>query len=392
MEKIYFIISFLIFLFASTFTQQYQNDLPFNHLRKIDEKLRESILLGFDNYTPLISEGYKNYSISFYTYFLLKNWNDTFIDENYFNNFIISSVINNTDKSQNKVQFNCTFVENCLIHDYGYYYYNFIHNFEDYVRFDLVQYICQSVDNIDVGVPRLINFTDDFSLGIPLNNSEKDSVSSSFEVFKNDLLKLKNKTIFDKDIQIIRNSTYINKSPNSFKIRQDIPLDYLDYIENIIHSDEYSDFTDIFSNNIQLLTNSYGNPKKVPCIGYEQKNKTDDKIYYYLESKGSNHLTWTDLNYAIANITTKDKIFILDFKEGENSTILPEKKELKKNSRGLSTGGIVAIVIPACIVLLGVGGLTFFLSRSPIPPPPKLKNNANNTMGVAASSAAVIPK
>lgn len=140
------------------------------------------------------------------------------------------------------------------------------------------------------------------------------------------------------------------------------------------------------------MTNSYGIPKRIPCIGYKQKNKTDDKDYYYLESKGSNYLTYTNLNYAIANITTKNKIFILDFKEGENSTILPEKVEIKKNSGGLSTGGIVAIVIPACIVLLGVGGLAFFLSRRTVPPPPQLKNIANNTMGVAASSAAVIQK
>jgi len=251
----------------------------------------------------------------------------------------------------------------------------------------LVQYLCQSIENIDKGVPRLINFTDDFSLGIHINNSEKDSVSSSFEVFKNDLLKLKNKAIFNDNIQILRNLTYINKSPNSFKIWQDIPLDYLDYFEIYIKNDYFSD---LFSNNIQLMTSSYGNPKKVPCIGYKQKNKTDDKVYYYLESKGSNYLTYTDLNYAIANITTKDKIFILDFKEGENSTILPEKEAIKKNSRGLSTGGIVAIVIPACIVLLGVVGLAFFLSRRAVPPPYLIKNMANNTMGVAASSTAVV--
>ena len=75
----------------------------------------------------------------------------------------------------------------------------------------MVRYKCQSKENIDQGIPRLINFTDDFSKGIHLNNSEKDGVSSSFEVFKNDLLKLKNKTIFDMDeTQILRNLTYIN--------------------------------------------------------------------------------------------------------------------------------------------------------------------------------------
>ena len=78
MEKKYLIINFLIFLLTIKFAQQSQNNFPLNHLRNLDEKLRETILLGFDNYTPLISDGYKNYSINFYTYFLFKNWNDTF--------------------------------------------------------------------------------------------------------------------------------------------------------------------------------------------------------------------------------------------------------------------------------------------------------------------------
>ena len=133
--------------------------------------------------------------------------------------------------------------------------------------------------------------------------------------------------------------------------------------------------------------------KKIPCVGENKKNKIDDKEYYYLESSGSNHLTYIDLNYAIANITTSetgDEIFILDFKEGENSTIFPEKVEIKKKSRGLSTGGIIAITIPTVIVLLGVAGLAFFLSRKPVVPPSPGKNLANNTMGVVASSEAVV--
>ncbi len=137
------------------------------------------------------------------------------------------------------------------------------------------------------------------------------------------------------------------------------------------------------------MTNYNGNPRRIPCISYEKQNKTDDLPYYHLESKGSNYLTNTDLNYAIANITTKDRIYIIDFKEGENSTILPEKEQYKKNSGGLSTGGICAIVIPALIVLLGVGALVFFLSRRAVPSPPQMKNIANNTMGVVASSEAI---
>jgi len=344
---------FLSLLVSMTFAQKSQNDKPINHLRKLDEKIRETILLGFDNYTADIPNGYKNYSIIFNTFFLAKNWNDTYF--NALGDFILHSKINNTDKTQNYVNFNCK------------YKYNYPIDYSDV--FYLIKYICQS-DYIDGGIPKLINFTDDFSEGIHLNYSEKDSVSSSFEVFKKDLLQFKNKTVFEYGKAFIwKNVSVISKTPTSFTINslRDIDL----------------------SNNIQLLTNYNGNPRRIPCISYEKQNKTDDLTYYHLESKGSNYLTNTDLNYAVANITTKDRIFIIDFQEGENSTILPEKEQYKKNSGGLSTGGICAIVIPALIVLLGVGALVFFLSRRAVPSPPQMKNIANNTMGVVASSEAI---
>ena len=379
MEKINMIIVFLCLLVSMTFAQKSQNDLPINHLRKLDEKTRETILLGFDNYTPYIPTGYKNYTIIFYTYFLAKNWNDTYLIDNYFNNFTLSSKINNIDKTQNNVNFECKFKNIKLINYY----------FDDSDRFDLVTYLCESSDYIDGGIPRLINFTNDFSEGIHLNNSQKDSVSSSFEVFKNDLMQFKNKTIFYNRIpRILRNATYISKNPTSFKIRQGISEEEYNE-ENGRYWNYIGDSSSYSSNNIQLLTNYYGKPKRIPCVGDFIKNKTDDKTYYNLESKDLNYLTYTDLNYAIANITTQDRIFIIDFQEGENSTILPEKEAFKKKSGGLSTGGIIAIVIPAVLILLGVGALAFFLSRRAVPPPP-VKNIANNTMGVVASSEAVV--
>ena len=376
----------MIFLTFS-YAQHPKQNLNLNHLRKLDEKTRETILLGFDNYTPYIPTGYKNYTIIFYTYFLAKNWNNTYFKDNYFNNFTLSSKIDNTDKTQNNVNFECTFHANDSINNYDL----------DSDRFDLIAYLCESNDYIDRGIPRLIHFTNDFSGGIHLNNSEKDSVSSSFEVFKNDLMQFKNKTIFNKTNLfpgILRNATYVSKNPTSFKIRQGFSEEeyYERFYENMryfVYENYIGDSSSYSSNNIQLLTNYYGKPKRIPCVGDFIKNKTDDKTYYNLESKDLNYLTYTDLNYAIANITTQDKIFIIDFQEGENSTILPEKEAFKKKSGGLSTGGIIAIVIPAVLILLGVGALAFFLSRRAVPPPP-VKNIANNTMGVVASSEAVV--
>ena len=384
MEKIDFMMIFLSMILFFSYTQQSEKDSPLNHPRKLEEKPLETILLGFDNYTPIIPDGYKNYSINFSTYFLLKNWNDTYFGyiEKY--NFTIGSQINFKSKNPYPIDFICIFNNNRTI-----YYYPF-----DGDRFDLVKYDCKSIGNIPEGVPNLINFTRNFSEGIHLNNSDKDSVSSSIEVFKKELLNLRDKTVFNLGNnfpKILRNATCVSKSPTSFKIRQDIPREDLEHY--YFNGYNYYGYYVKESNNIQLLTNYNGNPKKIPCVGEFNKNKTDDEEYYYLESKGSNSLTYTDLNYAIANITTSktgDEIFILDFKDGENSTILPEKLGNIENSGGLSTGGIIAIIIPTVIALLGVGFLVFFLARKPVVPSPPAKNLANNTMGVVASSETIV--
>ena len=87
-------------------------------------------------------------------------------------------------------------------------------------------------------------------------------------------------------------------------------------------------------------------------------------------------------------------MFILDFKDGVNSTI-KDKINYKMSSGGLSTGGIVGVAVPSCAVLLGVAGLSFFLSRKTATPPPGLKNMnnmnmQNNTMGVITTSSEAV--
>lgn len=367
MEKLNFLILFNIILSLSN-AQYSRKDLSLNHLRKLEEKSNETILLGFDNYTTIIPNGYKNYSINFYTYFLFKNWNLTKHDFNDLNPFGISTNINYTNKIQNRVVFNCKYNKSLPIYE------------DDVDTFVLVRYLCNS-NIIEVGIPQIINFTN-ISEGIEINEYVKYSTSPSVEVFKKDLIKLKNKTMFNMEDyspdmlefnspRFMRNATFVSQSPHSFKIKS----------TRFIYE----------SNNIQLFTNSNGDTKKVPCVGYEELNKTDDIEYYYIETKGINYLTNADLNYAIGNVTTSktgDKIFILNFEEGVNATLLPEKVEFKKSKGGLSTGGIIGIIIPTVAVLLGVGALVFFLSRRAAPLPP-IKNVINNTIGVQSSDAIV---
>ena len=371
MEKISFMI-LVSMLLTTLLAQNSKSGLPLNKPRNLEEKPSETILLGFDNYTTDISNGYKNYTIYFKTYFLFKNWNYTIYPFTKLNNLTIESVIIDTNKNQFYTKFNCINHAAEDIRDFT--------ESGDINTYYLVRYECNS-GTIKEGIPKIINFTTDFS-EIYINGSDKHIVSSSVEVFKRDLINLKNKTMFlleynyvneDDDYyrtEIWKNATFVSQSPSSFKIKS----------QNRIYP----------SSNFQLLTNSYGIPKKIPCTVERKINTTDDKYYYYMESKGANHLTQTDLNYAVANVTTsKNRIYIIDFTEGANSTILPEKAEFKKKSGGLSTGGIIAIIIPAVIVLLGIGALAFFLSRRAVPPPP-MKNIANNTMGVVASSEAVV--
>lgn len=371
MEKINFL--FLFSLFLVSYTQVSKPDLSLNKQRKLNEEDRnQTYLLGIDNYT-IISSGSKNHTLYFNIYFLLKNWNWEKNNKEDLNIFYIDTAINYTDSNNNKIQkentFYCT-----LIDDDGLYKSKIvsINDDDEYDRFCIIQFECES--RPVEGIPKTINITTNFSENQPIKNT-KFNISSSFEVFKKDLIGTKNTKLFDlKDdkIAILRNSTILNKNSPSLKIKGG----------KYEHGHNNWD-----SENIQLLTNSHGYPKKIPFSGKYKKDNSDEQYYYYLESKGSSNLDNTDLNYALMHYTKLNKILILDFQEGENS-VIEKENVIKKKSSGLSTGGIVAIIIPSVVVLLGVAGLAFFLSRRAVPPIP-VKNVANNTIGVASSEAVV---
>lgn len=355
------------FIFICLFFIYLSKGLPLNHPRKLQEtKINETILLGFDNYTTFPA-GYNNYSISFYTYFLFKNWNWTEVPYNELNSFLINSEINCTNKKKISRTFNCSFSANDTIYP--------IKNIDedDIDKFDIISFECQS-NLIEEGIPKIINITTNFSKDIPIISNGKFKISSSFEVFKKDLLKLKDVNMFKEDhIQILRNSSLLSKSSSYLKIK----------------GDEGQDLSKGWnSENIELLTKSYGIPKKIRCSGEYKTDSINDEYRYFLESKDPINLqNNTDLNYAVVNFTKLEQVLILDFKEGEQSVIKQEKREDIKSSKGLSTGGIVAIIIPSIIVLLGVVGLVYFLSRSVVPPP--VKNAGNTTLGIGSSEAVV---
>ena len=333
--------------------------------RKLDANLQETILLGFDNYSRIPYDNIVHNS-TFYTYFLLKNWKQEKMNnlENKKTEFILDSNVTYMESKNGKdqIKFNCSF--NCSENIYK--------DYENDEIFTLVRYFCQS-DQITKDIPKKIRLNSNFTT-IKLNGTYVNKVSSTAEAQEKDLVSLKNLTIFGNlDAAILRNATFINKSPNYFKIRGE----YSRYLYD--------------SNNIELITIINGNPTKIQCKGKYEQDNTDDQDYYFLQPKSSGSFSNVDFGYTVGNFTKVkkgSKIFIIDFQDGTNSTII-DNNYFKKSSKGLSKGVICAIAIPTILLTLGVGALVFFLSRRPLPPPQPIKNVMNNTVGIASSGVVV---
>jgi hypothetical protein len=354
----------MIFLTFS-YAQHPKQNLNLNRQRKLEEKTNETILLGFENYN--FSAPYEY--VYFDTLFYLKNWNAqnvTFMLESNAknNNFTIDAIVN-YEKNNEITKFNCT-INNTWFTD------NYYPPREDKDWSCVAKYLCE-LNITGKGIPRKINITTNFT-NKDINDVAKVSyVSSSAEALERELVSLKYQTNY---FIVLENANFTSQSPNSFKIK--------------VEDSGYE------SENIYLITTVNGRPKKIPCSGKYDRDSSDDEEYYFLQSKGSNNLAGANLSYTLVNYTTGENrqyyMCVLDFAENSknaNGTILPPKVDYKKKSGGLSTGGIIAIVIPAVLVLLGIGALAFFLSRRAVPSPP-IKNIGNNTMGVVASSEAVV--
>ena len=111
-------------------------------------------------------------------------------------------------------------------------------------------------------------------------------------------------------------------------------------------------------------------------------SKNDAKAILTLDNKASIN---TDLNEIMGRIND-NKSLILEFADGHgnpnfNSTEIVRRKSSRS---GLSTGGIVAIVIPCIAVLLAVAGLAFILGNRTKPP---MENIENKTIGINSSAA-----
>lgn len=109
-----------------------------------------------------------------------------------------------------------------------------------------------------------------------------------------------------------------------------------------------------------------------------------------------------NLNNTVGTLNNKNTTYVLLFKQDGNTTMNYENNPSlnqayipkKKSSSGLSTGAIIAIIIPCIVALLAVVGLAFFLAKSSSGAaastiPLEHSNMTNNTIGVSSSSNVV---
>ena len=374
------LMSVLLVVSNSQLSGKHQN---LKSSRKLDANLQETILLGFDNYSRIPYDNIVHNS-TFYTYFLLKNWNQEKLVnlKHEKTEFILVSNVTymENENGKDQIKFYCSF--NCSESIYK--------DDENDENFTLVRYFCQS-DQMSKDIPKKIRLNSNFTT-IKLNGTYVDKVSSTAEAQEKDLVSLKKIELFSSienqknkiNIQILRNATFINKSPNSFKIKGDL---YEGYENQYYYQDIYTK-----SENIELIGMINGNPTKIPCKGETIQDSSDDEEHFFLENKSPTSLSNIDFQYIVANFTKSKndnkKIIIIDFQDGSDSTI-KETPVFKKSSKGLSKGVICAIAIPTILLTLGVGALVFFLSRRPLPPPQPIKNVMNNTVGIASSGVVV---
>ena len=353
MEKNIFIL-LICSLFVISYSQIPEKNSNLKSLRRL-EQTNETILIGFDNYQLDINPN-SEINTKFNAYFLLKNWNESIIDDdlNLSRMQIISTVTNQSSDVKNYT-FNCDYDPNSKKSVPS-----------DDKTYKLITFICQG--NL-TSYPKKISIATDFEKEKKLNNTIEIYESSSAKAIKKDITSLSK---FYPAFDVLQNASFVNKGKNSFKIKGDF-------------------INDASSNNIELITLVNGYPKKIPCSGkYAPEDPDDDnsKKFFFIETNEQNTLTNAELKYALFNYTKGyNRMGILDFKEGENSTFI-ENTYVPKKKKGLSTGAIVAIIIPSCIVLLGVSALVFLLSRKPLPAQ-QIKNIGNNTIGVASSEAVV---
>ena len=338
MKSFTFIMLLSLFLIISNDknkrTKKFLNIVHKNHhlFRKLE--VSEGILMGFDKYSS--QSNYFKFKTK------VKYPNDNIIKTNI--TIPINILYNNGKDTESKELF-CLNNTNCI---------------DSYCTYECsLQIETQNISKVK------FNDKDSTFTLSSLGNITKD-ISSQKE---NDN---KNSELLDRaNISFLDNSNISLKSGRHFIICGDLKSDFV-------------------SNNIKLIISKNTYRRDLSCKGYR------DIIYpykYYLDCDTSISSINADLDNTFAYLEDdKDKGFIINFDETNNSTVIQTNDYINKKNKssGLSTGGIIAIMIPCIILLLLIGGIVYFLrNRAPNEPLKKQVNN-NVIAEAAASSEAVV--
>ena len=293
-------------------------------LRQLDDS--DGFLIGFDSFK------YNASQISFNTYLSCNKPDD---------NITLPITIDNGRSSESK-EVNCT--RDNRENDENVYLYICSLNFSDRV---------ETVKFNDKGTYQLSS----------LASSTKNSIKEQIDTKLKDTKKMK----------ILENPKIVNRSSISFEIRG-----------RGLNSEDAS-------KNIKLVAINNGIKRDLPCEGEMKKYKEDDREYYSLTCRSFEALN-ANLSDTIGYFENNNsKIFKIEFPKGNNdttieTTINTQNYYPNKKKSGMGTGGIIAIIIPSVLILLGIIALAFFL-RSKTPNPPLKDMGNNNTIGVVGTGS-----
>ena len=125
--------------------------------------------------------------------------------------------------------------------------------------------------------------------------------------------------------------------------------------------------------------------KNITCKYESIKNSDDYKLICNPTSSFQANL---DKSFVLNN----NSHLILSFNDTKSGNVdfsssKNENHPYLKRSGGLSTGGIIAIILPCIAALIAVVAITFLLGKKTVPPP--IQNLGNNTIGINSSTNAV---
>ena len=286
--------------------------------------LNKALLIGFDNYTFL------NNIIHFYTYIRLVDYSNDDIKN-------ISLKANIDYKKKNRLRNLDETLINCQN--------------KGKQNSDIFTILCSKEVNGEI---EKISYIND-SIEINGEKIDLDKLDISDYTGKN-IEKQKN-TLFSLPTYILEDSSLITEN------------------KKIIIRGNNKNANFASSSKTYLIFNENSDLKNISCSLIEEINNI-----YELTCEPISPIT-ADLRLNnIVNIKDQNKNFIINFKEDSNSKAnltypINENNNYRTNSRGLTTGGIIAIILTSLLALIAIVSIAFALNRGKINIPPPISNN-----------------